>query len=73
MLYLKTLGPPVTGGPPSRYHQDGHLVPKDWFVLVLPDDPGWKVGWNYSADASTRTLCVENHVMFFFQVMLSRQ
>ena len=24
----------------ARYNQDGHLVPKDWFVIVLPDDPG---------------------------------
>eukprot|EP00438_Fugacium_kawagutii_P023870 Skav233784 [mRNA] locus=scaffold780:250908:258735:- [translate_table: standard] len=22
------------------YNQEGHLVPKDWFVIVLPDDPG---------------------------------
>lgn len=27
------------------YHQDGHLVPKDWFVLVLPDDPGKGCGY----------------------------
>ncbi|CAJ1359102.1 unnamed protein product, partial [Effrenium voratum] len=27
------------------YHQDGHLVPKDWFVIVLPDDPGKGCGY----------------------------
>lgn len=23
-----------------RYSQDGHVVARDWFVIVLPDDPG---------------------------------
>ena len=32
--------PSATGQRPQRYGQDGHLVPKDWFVIVLPDDPG---------------------------------
>ncbi|CAK9075071.1 unnamed protein product [Durusdinium trenchii] len=27
------------------YHQDGHLVAKDWFVIVLPDDPGKGCGY----------------------------
>eukprot|EP00435_Cladocopium_sp_Y103_P049338 s1111_g14.t2 len=27
------------------YNQDGHLVPKDWFVIVLPDDPGKGCGY----------------------------
>lgn len=27
------------------YHQDGHVVPKDWFVIVLPDDPGKGCGY----------------------------
>ncbi|CAE7764820.1 unnamed protein product, partial [Symbiodinium microadriaticum] len=27
------------------YHQHGHVVPKDWFVIVLPDDPGKGCGY----------------------------
>ena len=43
MWHLSRWYPKTSSGVPrraTRYNQDGHLVPKDWFVIVLPDDPG---------------------------------
>lgn len=36
---------PTSPGRAVRYNQEGHLVPKDWFVIVLPDDPGRRASW----------------------------